>query len=485
LKFCTDYGPVPPWLDSLRILESDDELVWKSRPNLHRKYIDVFSPVQAQEERASLLRQFVPTTPKYLLGKPVWEISLNSWGFRDQEFSKVKPMSTFRILCLGDSWTFGANVGQEDAYPQRLGGLLRQEIPEANFEVFNLGVLGYASYNGIRLLRKVMDLGPDLVVIGFAMNEPNMAGFTKKRQETISGVKGAGQILEYIESYKLLRYGFLLSKWKPMPITHQFKGEGSFRAWQSQVTDSGELEPWMSDSLREYENRILEMIALARSHDATVVLLYPEFWLESPYRTVLQEISSTKGLPLVDSSEILLEARRKIENDLEKTLDLRSSESLRTQPNNQIEVILRVFMGEHPVPNAVSIVGDHPNLGNLVPNKVVMYDDGTHGDQKADDKVWSYETTFPPGAKLSYVYTNSGAEGEWKGLDLPAIRHLDVGTNANQKHYAPIDTFGRMYMYADPWHTNAEGYKLIAKALIDVLKKYEMVKENLSVSNRS
>jgi hypothetical protein len=38
-----NYGPVPPWVDSLRMLELDQALIWQERPNLHRKYVDVFS----------------------------------------------------------------------------------------------------------------------------------------------------------------------------------------------------------------------------------------------------------------------------------------------------------------------------------------------------------------------------------------------------------------------------------------------------------
>jgi hypothetical protein len=103
-----------------------------------------------------------------------------------------------------------------------------------------------------------------------------------------------------------------------------------------------------------------------------------------------------------------------------------------------------------------------------------MYDDGTHGDQRAGDRVWSYSASFRPGTKLFYVYTNSGEEGRWEGLDLPAIRTfaVDAGTTAG-KVYAPIESFGKLYMHADNWHTNAAGYELIARALLDVLKRDE------------
>jgi hypothetical protein len=92
------------------------------------------------------------------------------------------------------------------------------------------------------------------------------------------------------------------------------------------------------------------------------------------------------------------------------------------------------------------IVGNHPKLGKLVPNKVAMYDDGTHGDQTAGDHVWSYSATFAPGTKLSYVYSNSGEEDKWEGLGdgLQAHRVLREnlharGSVAYQRHWVSAD----------------------------------------------
>jgi lysophospholipase L1-like esterase len=34
----------------------------------------------------------------------------------------------------------------------------------------------------------------------------------------------------------------------------------------------------------------------------------------------------------------------------------------------------------------------------------------------------------------------------------------------------PIDTFGQLYMQADNWHTDAEGYDLIADAVAKAVK---------------
>src|SRR5262245_10124755 len=58
-----DYGPAPPWLDSLLILAPDKDLIWKNRPLLARSYVDLFRPIHSDEERLALFRRFSPQLP--------------------------------------------------------------------------------------------------------------------------------------------------------------------------------------------------------------------------------------------------------------------------------------------------------------------------------------------------------------------------------------------------------------------------------------
>src|SRR5258707_2149824 len=113
----------------------DEDLIWRNRPNLRRGYIDLFTPIHEAEDGIPILRRFRPSLLPSLKGNPVWEVSLNSEGFRDAELPEEKPTSVFRFVCMGDSWTFGTNVGQADAYPQRLATLLASELSEAHFEL--------------------------------------------------------------------------------------------------------------------------------------------------------------------------------------------------------------------------------------------------------------------------------------------------------------------------------------------------------------
>ncbi|MBM3813281.1 MAG: hypothetical protein FJW20_16775 [Acidimicrobiia bacterium] len=469
-----DYGPIPPWVDGLRILVPDEHLIWRNRPSLRRTYVDIFSPVPLESERTALLRQFIPTLPESLQGNPTWEISVNSDGFRDTEFPRSKPASSFRILCIGDSWTFGANVGQEEAYPQGLRKLLRGEYPGAPIEVFNLGVLGYSSFQGLELLkRKALAWQPDLLVVGFAMNDASVSGYRDKdmpgQSETATFRTRVAQWTEHVEFYKLLRYLALLVRYQPKSTGDRLKALRDSQTGEATAEQYAEWEPWTRVSMPDYEENIGEMIRLARTNNASILLLYNSLE-ESPYRTSLKKLASRHNVPLIDSKAIIEEARQAIQQRLEAGLGLVDPIPLTSGEAGETVVTFRVYAGKHPVPRAIYIAGTHPRLGDLVPNTVAMHDDGTQGDQRAGDKVWTYQAALPGGTKILYTYTNSGEQKKWEGLDVPGARRFTAAEGAAHQ-VLPMATFGEILLKADTWHTNAAGYEMIAQAVLDSLKR--------------
>jgi lysophospholipase L1-like esterase len=478
-----DFGPVPPWMDGLRILEPDEVLSWRNRRNARRRYLDVFGPVRTEQDRARLLQRFLPSTPAYLRDNPVWEVSLNSRGFRDREFAAEKPPDAFRILCIGDSWTFGANVDQADAYPQRLETRLREEFPGAQFEVLNLGVMGYSSFQGLRLLRRTgMALRPDFVLIGFGMNDGLVVGWRDKDhvERPEAAPAALSRALGRIEIVKLLRYVWTRLRHEPWSIGDYMRNVAASvgtpdEAWvgaaATEVASYDGLEPYTRVAPNDYEQNIRAMVRLAQSRGAGVMLLYNSLW-NTPYRDALRRISDTEGIPLVDSQALIRRARAAVEDSLERELDLRPGGRLlrNRSDGDEVEVVFRVHTGEWPVASAIYIAGTHPALGDATPNAVAMYDDGTHGDQRAGDHVWSYTARLKIDTTVLYVYTNSGEEGRWEGLDVPDLRRLTVtdGDSAGRL-FRPIESFGQLYLQADGWHTNAVGYGLIGDAVLNAL----------------
>ena len=471
--FGDDYGPTPPWLDRLMILRGDPELVWRLEPNVHRTYLDVFSPVRVESDRLTLLRRFNPAVPAEFRNNPTWAIDINADGFRGPEFSAAPPAGAVRIACVGDSWTFGMPVGQHETYPERLASWLGADLPGRRFDIRNFGVLGYSSFQGLQVFKsRVLALKPDVVAIGFGMNDSEVAGYRDKdmaggseptplRARITSALKGA---VQSTEDYKLLDYAALVVRFKPKPLESYLKEPPDGKS--GGTVDYDAIEPWTRVSPHDYEANIREMIGLARGQGARVVLLDNELWEGSPYRAVLKRIASELQAPLVDSYQLVTDARAGIERDLEQRFGLASATRGQTgadsgSSDGMTTVVFRVFKGDATVPRALSIVAANPALGGLSPNTILMHDDGQGGDERAGDGVWSYSARLPAGTTVSYVYTNSGARGRWEGLDVPHIRSVAVPSSSGAPVYLPIETFGRVYMQGDDWHTNAVGYDLI------------------------
>lgn len=112
-----------------------------------------------------------------------FRLSINSQGMRALGPVKPKAEGLMRIICLGDSYTFGTDVDDEYTYPGQLQDLLNQ-ARAARFEVINAGVMGYSSRQGLVYLReKLLNLEPDLVILEFGLNDAQPAVWTTFRSD--------------------------------------------------------------------------------------------------------------------------------------------------------------------------------------------------------------------------------------------------------------------------------------------------------------
>jgi lysophospholipase L1-like esterase len=87
-------------------------------------------------------------------------------------FSRVKPASTFRILCIGESTTAGFPFVSQVPFPVQLRELLAHAYPGRRFEVLNAGISAISSYVTLDLLPELLEeIHPDVIVGYFGHNE--------------------------------------------------------------------------------------------------------------------------------------------------------------------------------------------------------------------------------------------------------------------------------------------------------------------------
>lgn len=115
-------------------------------------------------------RLFSPWNDDELIGR------INAQGFRGDDFTLQKKAGVRRIACLGDSFTFGHGVRQEDAYPSQMEAILNAAAGVKAFEVLNFGVGGYnTKQEAILLEEKVLPYDPDLVILQYMFNDTEHA----------------------------------------------------------------------------------------------------------------------------------------------------------------------------------------------------------------------------------------------------------------------------------------------------------------------
>lgn len=103
--------------------------------------------------------------------------------------SFAKAPGVFRLLVIGDSYTFGDGVYPEDAYPHRLETKLGELWRDADVEVFTWARRGWnTSQQWLSIKPHLEELDPDLLLIGFTLNDTELAdpgGRARAREEVL------------------------------------------------------------------------------------------------------------------------------------------------------------------------------------------------------------------------------------------------------------------------------------------------------------
>ena len=96
-----------------------------------------------------------------------------------ESVTRSKPAGTRRLLCLGDSVTYGAGCRRDSIYSEHLARILSKEHGDG-FEVLNLSRIGWNTPCELGALKSDgIKYSPDLIVLGFVLNdaEPDGPGF--------------------------------------------------------------------------------------------------------------------------------------------------------------------------------------------------------------------------------------------------------------------------------------------------------------------
>jgi len=117
---------------------------------------------------------------------------VNNLGLRGEDTTTEKPAGTYRIVMLGDSFTMGKGVKDDETFSVLLQQSLRQRLSQCHgkpVEVLNAGVDSYAPVlSFIQLKRDLTVLQPDMVILNLDVSD--LTQEAAYRREAVRGEDG-------------------------------------------------------------------------------------------------------------------------------------------------------------------------------------------------------------------------------------------------------------------------------------------------------
>ncbi|MDQ7821579.1 MAG: SGNH/GDSL hydrolase family protein [Candidatus Eremiobacteraeota bacterium] len=217
-------------------------------------------------------------------------VSTNEDGFRAAGVHRKKNPGTYRVLCIGDSITFGNyDIGNEETYPYYLQEFLKRKHPSRDFEVINGGCPGYTCLQGMELLRRRgLAYSPDLLIIGYLHHEMVKVPVRDSDRMNIPGpVKLTRSVLYGSAFYRKLKQGVQEVEEDP----EAGRKEGSV----SRVSLE-EYKATMEKFIKIAEDRGVKLIFLNLPTARSVVSKE-----DKDYREALNDLASGKKIPLFDA----------------------------------------------------------------------------------------------------------------------------------------------------------------------------------------
>ncbi len=169
----------------------------------------------------------------------------NKYSFRDDEIIYPKPNGVFRIMVLGDSFTWGAGLAESEMYSNRLDSMLKEHFKTQNIEVVNCALAGSPTVKERDVLRQLKDtVQPDLILVGFCLNDPQpksedysfeKENFQKKWKNALFNIQNVTKLLGlYYLGEAVVSFIYLIQeKWGNIP---------SFYTALGRVYDKGSKE---------------------------------------------------------------------------------------------------------------------------------------------------------------------------------------------------------------------------------------------------
>jgi lysophospholipase L1-like esterase len=182
----------------------------------------------------------------------------------------------YRIVCLGDSITFGDGLSATQAYPAVLTDLIGRSHPDPSAVVINSGLCGDTSVQGVaRLERDVLWYRPHVVILAFGLNDGNL-GFWPLDPLREREALGDGSLLGALEPWLNRSHLWRTLRSRAGRLARSL-------GWPGQAPPIAvDATPEPRVSRRGFRIALSRLIAALRRTGAAVIVLTPTPVMESP-----------------------------------------------------------------------------------------------------------------------------------------------------------------------------------------------------------
>lgn len=412
-------------------------------------------------------RKTQPVNPQPYGRDDTWTIENNSEGFRGAERNAGgDDPGVLRILCIGDSITFGFNVDQPDSYPRQLEGLLAVRHPGRRFEIVNAGVPGWSWLQGLRFLElRGRALHPDIVIIGHGTNDQFLPAKVtdEERFHRLGGpvaraARAAALRLTETNSYRLVEQFF-----PPPPFTPDRDSPACLK----QIARTGFCRRVSVDQISAAASEVHRLVSAA---GATMLMVNFDF-AETAAVQGMRRSAERDAIPFVDAVAHLRSLRaqdadaRAAELGLRRATRSEAPDPAPTPPARK-RLVLRIVVPDSTA--TYEVRGQayfQPHFTFVTP----AYDDGTNGDERAGDGVRTAEVDVPADiGGVQYLFYRNG-EPELRPLPPMASSVGDRLIGVPADTLGPVEVFGRLLYMAERAHPNREGHAIVAARIADAL----------------
>jgi lysophospholipase L1-like esterase len=200
---------------------------------------------------------------------------LSRFQTRGPDFTVPKPPGEFRVICVGDSTTFGWRNDPNQTYPAYLQSILRRRLKTDRIKVINAGVPGFNSAFALEYLAlRLINLKPDLVIIKVGYNDV-FAFLERKPLVDYTHVfpRPFESDIKDKKFWRLARYVYVLRFIGHLLLDTPVQ-QYVFGTWNQGDWRRPRLPPNLEANIRAtFESYVRSMVALCRDRRVPVILL--------------------------------------------------------------------------------------------------------------------------------------------------------------------------------------------------------------------